>query len=126
MSNFEISERRKNSIIILDLKGRIIYGTGSSLLHQTIRHLVEKNIKKILLNFSEVSSIDSSGFGELVGGYVAARRINGSIKLYNIPDRLLDLFKLTHLNNVFDIYLNEQTAVRSYRQTSSKVVSKAT
>lgn len=114
MPNFEVTERKENSIITLDLSGRIIFGEGSKHLHRIFRQLVERGESKILLNFSEVSCIDSSGLGELVGGYVALKRIDGEIKIFNLSENVRDLFELTKLNAVFDIFENEKEAAESF------------
>ena len=120
MLNFEVNERKENSIVILDLSGRIIFGEGSSELHRIFRQLVERGERNILLNFSEVSCIDSSGFGELVGGFVAARRIDGMIKLFNLSPNVYELFELTKLNMVFEVYENELEAIKSFSNQSNK------
>lgn len=123
MPSFEIAERIENSIVILDLNGRIIFGEGSSELHRKLRQLLENGERKILLNFSEVSCIDSSGLGELVGGFVAAKRINGEIRLFGLLPNVSELFELTKLNIVFDIYKSEIEAVASFSKESNKTAS---
>ena len=123
MKNFDIAERKENSIVILDLTGRIIFGEGSTELHRILRQLVERGERRILLNFSEVSYIDSSGFGELVGGFVAAKRIGGEIKLFNLSPNVFDLFELTKLNMVFDVYQTESEGIEGFSQQPDKSVS---
>ena len=57
----------------MDMSGRITLGEGSVVLRDTIRDLVGKGQKKILLNLGDVTYIDSSGIGELVSAFTAVR-----------------------------------------------------
>ena len=122
MKNLSITERRRGSVVILDLNGKIIFGEDSSNLHKALRLLVEKGEKKILLNFTNVSYIDSSGLGELVGGYVATGRIEGKIKLLNLSKNVIELIECTRLSTIFDIYDDETKAIRSFRKQRAKSV----
>jgi anti-sigma B factor antagonist len=56
-------------VSVIDVAGRITLGEGSSALRDTLRGMVAKGQKKVLLNLGEVSYIDSSGIGELVSGF---------------------------------------------------------
>jgi anti-sigma B factor antagonist len=122
MKNLSITERRSGSIVVLDLKGKIIFGEESNDFHKALRRLAERGEKKILLNFADVSCIDSSGLGELVGGYVAVGRIQGEIKLVNLSPNVLDLIECTRLSTIFSIYDDEAKAVKSFRKRGARSV----
>ena len=126
MANIEITERFESNVIILDLEGRIIFGEGSVLLHRLLREIVERGEKNILLNFQNVTYIDSSGLGELVGGYVASKKIGGEIKLFNLLPNILEVVKLTKLNKVFEIYEDQQTAIESFEPHTPKTATVTT
>jgi anti-sigma B factor antagonist len=127
MKNLSITERRKNSVVILDLEGKIIFGEETDVFRRSLRRLVEKGEKKILLNFAKVSFIDSSGLGELVGGYVAVGRINGEIRLLNLSQNVIQLIECTRLSTIFAVYSDESKAVKSFRKrrAGSAAVSRA-
>ena len=79
-----------------------------------IRRLIEAGEKKVLLNLEKVSYIDSSGLGELVGGYAAFKRNDGELKLFNLPANVTQLMTLTKLLTVFDVYESEAFAVENF------------
>ena len=56
---------------IVDLKGKITIGAGDVQLRETINHLVDAGKKNILIDMRDVTTIDSSGIGELVGCYTS-------------------------------------------------------
>jgi hypothetical protein len=59
------SNRQVNGVTVVDMSGRITLGEGSVILRETVKDLLAKGQKKILLNLGDVSYIDSSGIGEL-------------------------------------------------------------
>jgi anti-sigma B factor antagonist len=122
MTNLKITERRNDSITILDLKGNIRLGEGASDLRTAIRLLVEKGEKKILLNMAEVSHIDSSGLGELVSSYTTLNKAGGELKLFHLSSRVHELMTMTKLLTVFDVFDNESDALGSFDGQSPKSV----
>ena len=114
MTKLNITERRSESITILDLDGTLRLGEGCTELHKALRLLVERGEKQILLNMANVSRIDSSGLGELVAGYVTLKKNEGEIKLLHLTDNIHDLMMLTKLLTVFDIYDSETEAIESF------------
>jgi len=99
---------------VIDVTGRITLGEGSSALRDSLRELVGKNQKKILLNLGDVSYIDSSGIGELVSGFTTVTNAGGQLKLLNLSKRVKDLLQITKLYTVFDVHDDEAHAVRSF------------
>ena len=67
------STRQVDGVTIVDCSGRITLGEGSVILRDTVRDLLGKGNKKILLNLGDVNYIDSSGIGELVSAYTTVR-----------------------------------------------------
>jgi anti-sigma B factor antagonist len=122
MTNLKITERRNDSITILDLKGNIRLGEGASDLRTAMRLLVEKGEKKILLNMAEVSHIDSSGLGELVSSYTTLNKAGGELKLFHLSSRVHELMTMTKLLTVFDVFDNESDALGSFDGQSPKSV----
>ena len=108
------SERQVDGITILDLSGRITLGEGSVVLRDTIREVLGKGQKKILLNLGDVTYIDSSGIGELVSAFTAVRKEGGEMKLLNLTKKVHDLLQITKLYTVFDIKDDEAQAVGAF------------
>jgi anti-sigma B factor antagonist len=71
--SMKVSTRQIDGVTILDLSGRITLGEGSVQLRDSVRDLLAKGSKQILLNLGDVNYIDSSGIGELVSAYTATR-----------------------------------------------------
>lgn len=110
----KLTPRKVGDVTVIDAVGRITLGEASSTFRDTIRELVSKGEKKLLLNLAEVSYIDSSGIGELVSAYTTVTNQGGQLKLLNLTKRIQDLLQITKLYTVFEVFDNEATAVRSF------------
>jgi anti-sigma B factor antagonist len=108
------NRRESGSITIADLRGSIDLGEASLALRQSIRDLVESGRTKIILNFSEVNSMDSAGVGELVGAYMPVKSKGGELKFLNPTKKVLGMLQITQLDTLFEVYTDEQTAIRSF------------
>jgi anti-sigma B factor antagonist len=109
------STRQVNGVTIVDLSGRITLGEGSVILRDTVRDLVGKGQKRILLNLGDVTYIDSSGIGELVSAFTTVRNQGGELKLLNLTKKVHDLLQITKLYTVFDVKDDEAAAVGSFK-----------
>jgi anti-sigma B factor antagonist len=101
--------------VVVDFSGKITLGEGSSTLRRTIRELLDRGHRKIVLNLYDVDYIDSSGIGELVSGYTTVRGLDGELKLLHLTKRVHDLLQITRLFTVFDVRSDEEDAVRSFK-----------
>ena len=99
---------------MIDAGGRITLGEGASAFRDIIRDMSAKGNKKLLLNLSEVSYIDSSGIGEMVSGFTTVTNNGGQLKLLGLSKRVKDLLQITKLYTVFEVYDDEAEAVRSF------------
>jgi len=110
----KLSTRQIGDVSVVDVAGRITLGEGSSALRDSVREMVGKGQKKILLNLGEVSYIDSSGIGELVSAFTTVTNGGGQLKLLNLTKRVKDLLQITKLYTVFDVHESEVSAIRSF------------
>lgn len=115
MASLQGTCREVNDVAVVDFSGRITLGEGSSVLRNTIRELIDRGHRKILLNLADVDYIDSSGIGELVSAYTAVRTASGEMKLLQLTRRVHDILQITRLFTVFDVQSDEDSAVRSFR-----------
>jgi anti-sigma B factor antagonist len=109
-----INERKRNDVTILDLKGKITIGAAEEALRDAVHKVLGNGATKLVLNLKDVSTIDSSGVGELVSSYTSAMNRGAKIKLANLPPKINDILTITQLITVFDVYDSEDQAVASF------------
>ena len=108
------TSRTTDGIEIINLQGKITIGSGDSQLREVISNALNAGKTKLLLDMSGVTTIDSSGIGELVGSYTTVTNRGGKLKLLHLPAKLNELLHVTQLITVFEVYENEQDALKSF------------
>ena len=108
------TSRTVDDVEIISLQGKITIGSGDTQLREVITNAVNAGKNKILLDLSGVTTIDSSGIGELVGSYTTATNRGGKLKLLHLPAKLNELLHVTQLITVFEVYENEAEAIASF------------
>lgn len=107
----DITERQNDDVTILDLTGNIIMGGGSKRLGEDVRRRLEAGNTNVLLNFSDVKYLDSSGVGELIALADAVNRADGNLKLANLPPKVEEVLTLSGVLPMFEIYDDERAAL---------------
>ena len=69
---------------------------------------------KILLNFGNVQYLSSAALGKLINLKKKVGVVKGKLKLCCIHPDLLEVFRITRLDQVFEIYTEEQAALDKF------------
>lgn len=109
-----ITEREREGIRILDVRGRLVAGEGVSALRDAVNSLLARGFKNVILNLAEVDYIDSTGLGTLVICHTTLQKNGGVLKILNLNDRHVELLVLTKLTTVFELFDDELEAVNSF------------
>ncbi len=107
----DLQEREGVSILVVS--GQLAAG-GDKLFREAIDTLLESGRTSILLDFTEVTFMDSSGIGELVASYRTIDRMGGALKILKPSKRIQNSLELTRLLPIFEIFEDEETALASY------------
>ena len=113
---FSASTRQLGEITIVDVRGRFTLIEGEAI-HELLLDLFRDGRRRVLLNFRDVSYLDSSGLGQLVRGLYTARKNSAELKAVDLSPRAQEVLRLTNLHTVFPDYADEQEAVRSFTPT---------
>ncbi len=82
---------------------------------RSIRGLIEEGQVRFLINLSNLDFIDSSGLGVLVGGLARVREKQGEIKIVCANRRILRVFEMTRLTQLFEIYPDEEAGAHDFQ-----------
>ena len=110
----KLNTRQVGDVTVIDASGRITLGEGASTFRESLRELLRKGNRKMLVNLGDISYIDSSGIGELVSGFTSVTNQGGQLKLLHLTKRVQDLLQITKLYTVFEVFDDEAEAVRSF------------
>ncbi|MFE6719851.1 STAS domain-containing protein [Streptomyces albidoflavus] len=114
MAHLTATPRTAGDVTLLDLAGRITASGGDVELREAVNRQLDAGARKILLDLGQVSTIDSSGIGELVSIYTRAGNRGGGLKLLHLPPKIRDLLVVTQLITVFEVHDDEDEAVKSF------------
>ena len=111
-----VEVRKAKDVVIVDLSGKLLAGVGDEILRNVVNELLAEGWRKILLNLSEVTAIDSAGTGELVESHRICERFGAKLKLLNLHERVRKSLHLSQLLPVFEVYDEERVALRHFEE----------
>jgi anti-sigma B factor antagonist len=100
ISELNLETVRTPEEAIVRCTGRITSSTSAAL-QTTVRSLIP-DTQCVVLDLTDVSYLDSSGLGAIIGLYVSAKRQHCGLKLIHLNRRLQELFRLTKLASIFE------------------------
>ncbi len=101
-------------VLVLNLQGSITLGEETRKLRQLVLDTLDAGKKKIVFNMAEIHYLDSSGLGELIASYTTVKHRGGQLKLMKLTPRVRDLVQLTKVHSIFEVFSDEESAVRSF------------
>jgi anti-anti-sigma factor len=116
----EITSRENQGLLVLNLKGRLDFATSNSLKEEILRHITESR-NRILLNMSQIDFVNSSGLGSLVSILKEIRLAKGRLALCNLATYVQEIFEITQLSHIFEIYDAEPDALEALAEPARVV-----
>ena len=104
---------KKNDILIVNLSGELDHNSAESVRVKVDNKIDEDNITKIILNFSGVTFMDSSGIGAVIGRYKKVSNIGGKLCVAEVNKNVDKIFDLAGLYKIIKKYSNVNEAVMS-------------
>ena len=106
--------RDHGDVRVVELSGKITIGSGDVKIRELIDESVAAGKKNLVLDLAGVSTIDSSGIGEMVACYTTVTKKGGHLKLLRLSPKINDILQVTQLITVFEVFDNEAEAVSSF------------
>jgi anti-sigma B factor antagonist len=111
--NLKAQVRRPgDGICIIDLQGEVT-GFAESILMDAYTRASDSNTRSIILNFSELDYMNSSGIGLLVTLLIRAQRQKQRMLAFGLTDHYQQIFELTRLNEAISIFDSEAAAIKA-------------
>lgn len=114
----DITVSAQDTVTILTLKGKLDMANASEL-KEAVKKQFDQQQRRIHLNMRDVDFINSSGLGTLVSMMKEARVLKGRLTLSNLAPYVNEIFEITQLSNVFEIYGDVGEAMASYQAGQS-------
>ena len=108
----KFTTRKKDTVTICEIEGEINFDSSPKLRKDCLE-LIEEGQKQLILDFKNITYIDSSGLATLVELLQRVKEVDGSLKLCGFSERVRGVFELTKLDTVFSIFEDTQKALSS-------------
>jgi anti-sigma B factor antagonist len=108
-ASFEVTEPEQHGVPVLNVRGEIDVSTSPNF-QEALAELISRPPRLWIVNMADVSFIDSTGLGVLVGAVRDMRAAGGDLRLVVTQPQILKLLELTGLDKVFEIVSDAVTA----------------
>jgi anti-anti-sigma factor len=109
----KITEQKDADRLICLIEGEINI-TRSPELRTFFDGVIKKNEKKVLVDFSSVSYIDSSGLATLIEMYQRLKKIGGQMRCCSMNQKIKNTFEITKLHKLFEIFESRSQALAGF------------
>ncbi|MEW6170868.1 MAG: STAS domain-containing protein [Candidatus Omnitrophota bacterium] len=109
----KIAQENKNDVVICKIDGEINISTSPEL-RKFFDNLVQNKTKKIILDFTSLSYIDSSGLATLIELLQRIKKIDGKFYICNMSDKIKNIFEITKLHKLFEVFENQELALNKF------------
>ena len=100
---------------LIEVKGSLTGGDETDKLRQAIAGFIAQEYDKLLIDLSNVTYLNSTAIGVLIGGHTSYSRRNWRLKLCGINNKIDSIFVITKLTMVFDVQETRKAAIESFK-----------
>jgi anti-anti-sigma factor len=115
---FEATVRNQTNTAIIDLHGEI-NAQADQALNAAYAEVEGHNPLSILLNFSDVDYMNSTGIALIVGLLAQARKSHRRLIVYGLSDHYRELFTITRLSDFMSVFLDEVSALADSTESAA-------
>ena len=112
--HLEIHQREDEGVVILDLKGHLVIGSGDRALRDSVQALFNGGNRQLILNLADVSNIDTLGSEALLFLAQEYRSAGGKLVLFQLAHAHGELYEMARLEASIEIYEAAIDAVNSF------------
>ena len=110
----KVKQRETNGVVILDVAGELHEGPETPRLRVIAKQLADEGKLRLLLNFSKVTWVASTGLGMLVATKATYEKEGGTLKVCSLNKRVRTLFEVTRMHVMMELYNTEAEALAKF------------
>jgi anti-sigma B factor antagonist len=112
-----LETRNRGDVMIVHCQGRIVYRDEAAALSRLVAEILQQG-RKLVIDLSGVSSMDSAGIGDLALFHTWAQARGVGFKCAGPNSLIRNLLDLTNLDTVLEIHSSLESAMASFREES--------
>ena len=111
MSDVKLSYEVLEGSNVLRVDGEVIFENSNHVKEEAKEIIKENETKKLIIDLSSTSYLDSSGIGVILSLFKFMRDNNGKLLIANPNEKVKKVFEVTKLNQILDIYNDLNKAI---------------
>ncbi len=104
----------ENGIGYIEPKGSLVGGDETVEIRQAVAGFVEREYQKLIIDLGKVTYLNSTAIGVLVAAHTTYARKGWHVKMCGLNSNINNIFVITKLTLVFDVYDSLNEAVKSF------------
>jgi anti-anti-sigma factor len=109
----KMTQSKLNDVLACVMEGEININTAVQL-RKDFEEIIKNNNKKVLMDFSAVSYVDSSGLATLIEMLQRLKKIGGKLRISNMDQKVKNIFEVTKLYKFFEIFETREGAIKDF------------
>ena len=102
----------KGPVLIAKLTGELDHHSADYLRIKIDSEIVKSTTKDLIMDFSEVGFMDSSGIGVILGRYKNMHSMNGRTAVVSVNKQILKLLEMSGIEKYVPVYGNMDEAIK--------------
>ena len=107
---------QSGKIGVIEVKGSLVGGEETDELRNAVADFVEQGNKKLIIDLSKVTYLNSTAIGILVQAHTTYAKNKGHVKLCGINKNINNIFVITKLTMVFDVADTRDDAIKGFAE----------
>ena len=113
-----IAERAVGGVTVLDIDGQLSFGDAAECLREYLDSLLARDQTRIILNLGRLSTLDSSGLGEILRGQRLFQQQGGDLRLLGVAANVHRTLAMTRVDARLRTFDLEEVAVESFDRST--------
>lgn len=110
----KIETRMIRDVAVVTLQGRIPGEPEKTQIVTTLKDLLNKGTRKVVVDLSKTEWMASAGIGALVGARSAYEDVGAQISLAGLTAKIKELVTITRLTEVFEVHDSVEEALTAF------------
>jgi anti-sigma B factor antagonist len=110
----QIAQRVADGIAVFELSGHLVFDEGDRIFRDQVKAFAAAGGRRLIVDLSRVSYVDSGGIGSLVEMYLHLVRRGGQLKILRPSTAARRVLQITQLDTVLETFEEDEQAIRSF------------
>lgn len=99
---------KKGIVLTAQMQGEIDHHAAAEIRTKVDAYITGSNVQTLVMDFSQVSFMDSSGIGMVMGRYQNMKRLGGKLCIVGLQQSVKRIVEMAGLTGVIPVYENQE------------------